>query len=118
MVPSKRAVRLGDVILREIATILLEKTKDPRVKGVTLTGIELSNDLKSARVFFSTMGEADAIRRAQSGVDSAKGFIKREIAARMELRYVPEISFIHDPTLQHADHMESLFDEIRKKDNS
>ncbi|MEJ2589528.1 MAG: 30S ribosome-binding factor RbfA [Deltaproteobacteria bacterium] len=116
MRPSKRAVRVGDVILREIATILLEKTKDPRVRGVTLTGIHLSNDLKSARVFFSALGGADDIRRAQSGVDSAKGFVKREIAARMELRYVPDISFVHDPTLQNADRLEALFAEIRKEE--
>jgi ribosome-binding factor A len=108
---------VGDAILREIATIILEKTKDPRVRGVTLTGIHLSNDLKSARVFFSALGGADEIKQAQSGVDSAKGFLKREIAARMELRYVPDITFVHDPTLQHADRLEALFDKIRKEED-
>lgn len=117
MGPSKRAIRVGDAILREIATIILEKTKDPRVRGVTLTGIHLSNDLKSARVFFSALGGADEIKQAQSGVDSAKGFLKREIAARMELRYVPDITFVHDPTLQHADRLEALFDKIRKEED-
>lgn len=115
MRPGKRAVRVGDLILREIAFLLLEKAKDPRVQGVTLTGIHLSNDLKSAKLFFSTIGGQHAVDQAQCGLDSAKGFIKREIAARMELRYVPEITFMHDPTLENADRLERIFDEIRKE---
>ncbi|MFO7986559.1 MAG: 30S ribosome-binding factor RbfA [Desulfatiglandaceae bacterium] len=113
---GKRAQRVGELILQEIAFLLLEKAKDPRVQGVTLTGVDLSNDLKSARVFFSALGGNDEIRQVQSGLDSAKGFIKREIAARMELRYVPEISFTHDPTLENADRLERLFHEIRKEE--
>lgn len=113
---GKRAERVGELILKEVAFLLLEKAKDPRVRGVTLTGIHLSNDLKSARIFFSTLGGEREIRQAQSGLDSAKGFIKREIAAQMELRYVPDISFIHDPTLEKADRLEQLFHEIRKEE--
>ena len=116
MVPGKRAVRVGDLILRELAFLLLEKVKDPRVQGVTLTGIRLSNDLKQAKVFYSVLGEDDQIEQALKGLNSAKGYIKREIGNRMELRYVPEISFVHDPSLKEGSHMEQVFEKLRESE--
>jgi len=114
MLPGKRAVRVGDLILREIAFLLLEKVKDPRVQGVTLTGIRLSDDLKRAKIFYSVVGDQRQIEKAETGLNSAKGFIKREIGIRMELRYVPEISFVYDPSLENGSHMEQVFDKIRE----
>jgi ribosome-binding factor A len=114
MLPGKRAVRVGDLILREIAFLLLEKVKDPRVQGVTLTGIRLSDDLKRAKIFYSVVGDQRQIEKAEAGLNSAKGFIKREIGIRMELRYVPEISFVYDPSLKNGSHMEQVFDKIRE----
>ncbi|MBW1900477.1 MAG: 30S ribosome-binding factor RbfA [Deltaproteobacteria bacterium] len=113
MLAGKRAVRVGDQIQKEISYLLLERVKDPRVRGVTVTGINLSNDLKRARVFFSVIGEQDHIKRAQAGLDSAKGFIKREIGSRMSLRYTPEIIFMYDPSLESGSHMESVFEELK-----
>jgi len=113
MAQGKRAVRVGDLILREMAFILLEKVQDPRTRGVTLTGIHLTNDLKRAKVFYSVLGEQDRIAESLAGLNSAKGFIKKEIGARMELRYVPEILFAHDASLVEGRHMEQVFEEIR-----
>jgi ribosome-binding factor A len=116
MLAGKRAVRVGDQILRGVADLLMHKVKDPRIKGVTLTGIDLSNDLKHAKIFFSIIGNPDEVIKAQCGLDSAKGYIKREIGFRSELRYVPDISFVHDPTLETGDRMEKLFDKLRIED--
>ncbi len=113
MLPGKRSLRVGDLILREIAFLLLEKVQDPRVQGVTLTGIHLSDDLKRAKIFYSVVGDQQQIEKARAGLNSAKGFIKREIGIRMELRYVPEISFAHDPSLEGGSHMERVFEKIR-----
>ena len=114
MLAGRRAVRVGDQILREIALLLLERVKDPRVRDVTVTGISLSNDLKLARVYYSVMGDEKAAERAQSGLDRAKGFIKREIGLRMSLRYIPQITFVHDPTLESGSHMDRVLKKIRK----
>jgi ribosome-binding factor A len=114
MLAGKRAVRVGDQILREIALLLLERVKDPGVQGVTVTGISLSDDLKSARVYYSVIGDENGIKRAQAGLDRAKGFIKREIGLRMALRYMPQITFVHDPSMESGSHMDMLFEEIRK----
>jgi ribosome-binding factor A len=114
MLAGKRAVRVGDQILKEIAILLLNRVKDPRVQGVTMTGINLSNDLKLARVYFSVMGDKSEIERALAGLNSAKGFIKREIGLRMQLRYVPEIKFLHDASLESGSHLDRIFEEIEK----
>ncbi len=112
MASGKRATRVGDLILREIAFLLLEKVKDPRVRGVTLTGIRLSNDLKQAKVFYSVLGEQVEIEKALKGLNSAKGFIKRQIGTRMELRYVPELLFVHDASLEEGSHLERVFEKM------
>lgn len=106
---SKRAVRVGDQLLKEVADLLARKVKDPRVKGTTLTGIHLSNDLRHAKIYFSVIGDEEAVRNAQKGLDSAKGFIKREVSVDMELRYTPEIAFKHDPSLKEGARMEKVF---------
>ena len=112
---GKRAIRVGDQLLRELADLLMKRVKDPRIKGVTLTGIHVSNDLRHAKVYFSVMDETTDILKVQSGLDSAKGFIKREIGFRMDLKYMPDIAFKHDPTLEMGRHMESLFQKIKSK---
>jgi len=110
---SKRAIRVGDQLLREVADLLDKKVRDPRVRGTTLTGIQLSNDLKNARVYYSVMGSEEDILRAQTGLDSAKGFIKRGVGFRLALKYIPDITFRHDPTLQDGNHLEKLLERLR-----
>lgn len=114
MIIGKRAVRVGDQILKEIASLVVEKIEDPRVKGVTMTGIRLSNNLRQAKVFFSVIGDKERVDKAQAGLDSAKSYIKKEIGQRMSLRYLPEIAFLHDNSLERGSHMDALFEELRK----
>jgi len=117
MLAGKRAVRVGDQIFKEISYLLLERVTDPRVKGVTITGVDLSKDLKRARVFFSIMGDQDQVKRAQTGLDSAKGYIKREMGFRMTLKYIPEIMFIYDPSLKSGSEMEKLFEKLKSDES-
>jgi ribosome-binding factor A len=92
--------------------------RDPRIEGVTLTGIEVSRDLKYAKIFFSLIGGSEEVNRAKAGMESAKGFIKREIGLRMELKYIPELVFRHDPTLEKGTHMEMLFERLKNDEKS
>ena len=118
MLPGIRADRVGDLILREVADLLMTKVKDPRVKKTTVTGIVVSKDLRYAKVYYSLIGNEQEILEAQQGLDSAKGFIKRELGLRMDLRYVPDIVFKHDPSLAEGDHMEKLFQRLRTEEPS
>jgi len=115
---GRRADRIGDQVLRELADLLMRKVKDPRVKGATLTGISMSNDLKHAKVYYSVIGSEREILEAQAGLDSAKGYIKKEIGLRLDLKYMPDLIFRHDPSLATGEYMERLFQQIRKDDSS
>ena len=118
MLPGRRANRVGDLILREIADLLMTRVKDPRVKKTTVTGIVVSKDLRYAKVFYSLIGNEQEIREAQKGLESATGFIKREIGLRMDLKYIPDIVFKHDPSLAEGDHMEKLFQRLGREESS
>jgi ribosome-binding factor A len=118
MLPGRRANRVGDLILREIADLLMTRVKDPRVKATTVTGIFVSKDLRYAKVFYSLIGSEQEILEAQRGLESATGFIKREIGLRMDLKYVPDIVFKHDPSLAEGDHMEKLLQKLKKEESS
>jgi ribosome-binding factor A len=113
MLAGKRATRVGDQILKCAAGTLMQKVRDPRVSGVTLTGVQLSRDLKNATIFFSLIGDKDAVEKAQAGLESAKGFIKREIGLEVNLKRTPDIIFKYDPTLETGDHLERLFHKIK-----
>jgi ribosome-binding factor A len=116
MLPGKRSTRVGDQILRFVAELLMTKIRDPRLKGVTLTGIHLSNDLKNARIFFSVLGSKEEAKQALTGLESAKGFIKRELGSGLKLRNIPDIIFDHDLTLETGNRLEQLFKQIQDDD--
>ncbi|MBW1729962.1 MAG: 30S ribosome-binding factor RbfA [Deltaproteobacteria bacterium] len=117
MLAGKRTRRVGEQILKEIAVLLLESVKDPRVKSVTMTGIRLSKDLKHARVYYSVLGGRGEVGRAQAGLDSAKGYIKRKIGQRLALRYVPELLFIHDESLEVGTNLEKLLETLKRDES-
>lgn len=114
MLAGKRSTRVGGQIFKEISLMLVEKIRDPRLKDVSLTGVDLSSDLKSARIYFSIIGGEDAVHGAQAGLESAKGLMKREIGRRLSLRYVPELFFVHDGSIERGMRMESLFEQLRR----
>jgi ribosome-binding factor A len=91
-----RATRVADQIRMEVADIIMRKTKDPRVASVTVTDVEITNDLRLARVFVTTLLDAEHEREAFIGLDKAKGFIRSELGRRLNLRYTPEIVFQKD----------------------
>ncbi len=111
---STRSKRVGDRIREEISDLLLRKVKDPRIGFVTITGVEVSRDLRAAKVFYSVLGEPEDRQRAADGLASAMGFIKWELGARLQLKFMPEIVFAYDPSMDYADRIERLLMEIRR----
>lgn len=104
----KRTMQVGGLLQKEISELLIRKIKDPRLEMVTITGVKVSPDLKTARVYFSRFGNAEEIRKGLEGLQSAAGFIKRELGPRMKLRHVPDLEFIHDSSFEYGDRIESL----------
>jgi ribosome-binding factor A len=112
----KRSARVADLLQREFADLLLRRIKDPRVQGVTITGVELTEDLRHARVYFTLMGDQRRRLEAGRGLESAKGFMRREIGQTLRIKYTPEIEFKYDSSFDYAERMETLFHQIRHHD--
>ncbi|HTN42896.1 MAG TPA: 30S ribosome-binding factor RbfA [Nitrospiria bacterium] len=112
MVEYKRSERVGDQIRMEIADILMTKVKDPRVGFVTVTSVEVSEDLRNAKVFISVLGP-DAARSFQ-GLEKARSFIRSELGRRLKLRFVPELSFHEDHTAEEAAKIFKLMEKVKE----
>jgi len=113
---SRRPERLGGLLLDEISRLILSQVNDPRTQGVTLTAADVSPDLRNVRVYFSVLGDEQRRQDAAQGLKSARGVIKKELGKQLNLRYVPEILFVLDDTLQNAEHIEKLLNEIKDSD--
>jgi ribosome-binding factor A len=114
----KRSDRVGDMIHREVSDMLIRGIKDPRTSLVTITAVRVSDDLKMAQVYFSVRGGEEDRQRSSEGLDSAKGFIKREIGRRLRLKYVPDIVFKFDPSLEYADRIDRLIKGIHEEEDT
>lgn len=107
-----RADRVADLIRMEVADILLRKIKDPRVRSVTVTDVELTNDLRSARIFVTALGSDDETKEVFAGLAKASGFVRSELGRRLTLRYLPEVAFVKDLSGPRGDRVLRLLDEL------
>jgi len=110
--PNRRIVRLNEQFRREIAEILHRDVRDPRVREVTVTGVEVTSDLWLARVYVSVAGDEKERVEALKGLDAASNFIKRVLGGTLHIRRVPEFRFVEDDTLVQASRIEEILKEI------
>jgi len=111
----KRSSRVAELIRREISLMLTGKIKDPDVKAVTITHVQVTDDLKIAKVYYRVIGDDQSKENAIKGLERAHNFIRAEIGHRIELRYVPEIQFFYDSGLDNAYHIEMLLQKLNKE---
>ena len=109
---SKRSDRVGDLILEFISQLLAREVNDPRVGVVTLTGAQVSKDLKHATIYFSILVEGQEKEAVLAGLRSATGFIRTRIGRELKLRYVPTLEFVHDETQATAQRIEELLRQV------
>ena len=104
-----RRDRVNEELMRELAQILRE-IKDPRVSSafISVTSVDCTADLRSAKIYYSSMGGKDGEAGVAKGLASANGYIRRELAARLNLRMTPELRFIHDNSIEHGAHISEL----------
>jgi ribosome-binding factor A len=98
----KRAQKVGELVLEEISNILLREIEDPRIGFVTITHVTVSDDLRYAKVFVSVMGEDEEKKNSLEGLQSASGFMRKKLGARLQLRCVPELVFKLDDTMEES----------------
>ena len=111
-----RIDRISEDIKREIVAVMRE-LKDPRVQGklLTVVKVEVSSDASFAKVFVSSMSGIDDAKTAVKGLDSAVGYIRRELAHRINLRNTPQISFVLDQSIEYGVNMSRLIDEVTRE---
>jgi len=111
-----RRDRVNEELMRELADIL-RGIKDPRVSSafISVTAVDCTADLKSAKVYYSSMGGKDGEAGVAKGLSSASGYIRRELAVRLNMRQTPELKFIRDASSEHGAHISELMKEVTRE---
>ncbi len=111
-----RTLRVGEQIRRELAVLLRDNVKDPRIGMVTITDVEVSRDLAHAKVYFTTLGNEQDVQASKQGLESASGFLRRELGRHMKIRTVPDLRFLYDDTQQKGRRVSTLIDQALSPD--
>ena len=110
-----RQKRVADRIQAEIASLLQREIKDPRLALVTITAVNIDRELEHASVFVAALGDNTRQREILQALDRAKGFIRREVGRRVQLRRTPQIAFFWDASPDQAEQVEQLLDHLREQ---
>ncbi len=110
-----RIKRIEDRIQQEISELLIHEINDPRLKQIFVTGVKVDRELAYAEVYVSAVEGTSRSTEVLAGLESASGFLRRTLSARVELRSFPRLRFHWDPTPENADHIEKLLAGLRDK---
>lgn len=114
---NKRINRISEEVKKVVSELIYNGLKDPRIgKLTTITGVEVTRDLSYANIYVSVLGDEKEKQDALKGFQSAKGFIRKEIGSKIELRYVPEPIFHLDESIEKGMYMSKLIEEVNERD--
>ncbi len=116
MTTFSRSERVGRHIRNTLADILRRHVSDPRLKRVSITSVDVSPDLRSARIYFATTGDDVKVKNVLEGFKKARPYIKKLLGRALGLRYMPDIRFYYDDSLDYGARMEELFRSIEETD--
>ncbi len=109
---SKRSEKLAETIHETISSLLSRGLNDPRIGFVTITAVEVTDDLSLARIFFTVMGDAKGRKDSAAGLNSAKGFIRKELGRVLTVRHIPELVFAYDHSQEYGNRIDEILREI------
>lgn len=113
---SNRQRRVAELLKRELAVLIQHELNDPRVQGVTLTATEVTRDLSSAKVYFTSLAGAHRAKPCVAALNKAAHFLRRQLMERLELRGVPALRFFYDESVERGAALSSLIDSARSQD--
>lgn len=113
-----RRDKVAEAIREEASLILHDKLKDPRLGFVTITAVEVADDLRNAKIFYSVLGNDEDYAKTQEALDSALGFIRKLISERINLKFAPEIIFRQDRSSEYSVRIQEVLEEIKKLDKA
>ncbi|MBM7543612.1 ribosome-binding factor A [Weissella beninensis] len=112
-----RVGRLSQEVQREVNDILLKRVRDPRVEGLTVTGVDVTGDLQQAKIYYSIYSDlASVAQKTQQGLEASTGLIRRELGQRLSTYKIPELIFVRDESVQYGDRIESLLRKLNTQD--
>src|SRR6266568_1167074 len=109
---SKRSEKVAEAIHETVSSILSKGLNDPRIGFVTIIAVELNNDLTLAKIFFTVIGDEQSKKNSEAGLNSAKGYIRRELGRVLTMRHLPEIVFKYDHSQEYGHKIDSILREI------
>jgi ribosome-binding factor A len=116
MTTHNRPDRVGQQIQELLGQVFARGMRDPRIGFVTITGVKMSPDLREARVYWAVHGDEEQRKHTARGLDSARGFLKREIGSALKLRVVPDVQFTYDEAIDRGDRIEQLLKKVKDED--
>ncbi|HET7699815.1 MAG TPA: 30S ribosome-binding factor RbfA [Candidatus Limnocylindria bacterium] len=114
----KRADRVNALLQRELGTIISEELNDPRISFSTVTAVEITDDLRTARVHVSVLGDDEQVATTMRALEEAKAYLRHEVGARVALRYVPELMFVSDRSAERSARISTLLRQAREREQS
>lgn len=117
----KRADRVSDLLKEEISQLLLREVKDPHIGFITITDVEVSKDLQVAKVYYTILGDKKQLRESAQALNRVSRFIKRQLGKRLRMRYIPDIIFRYDHSLEYGDKIDHILSRLEipeKTDNT
>ncbi len=115
MLPYKRSERVSDLLREEIAEIVMHRVKDPRVGFVTITAVKVSDDLRIAKIYLTVLNKEEESETLVA-LNSAKGFIRSELAKRLRIKVLPKLEFYRDDSIEYGMKIDELLKKIREED--
>ena len=109
-----RMQKVAMAIKEEISKIILHELKDPRIGFVTITHVDLTPDLKIAHIFYSILGDTKGVETSQKGLEAARGYMRKLLGDRLKLRFVPEIVFKKDDSIEQSFHITEVLNRLKK----
>lgn len=113
MSQGSRPDRVADQLRAELAQLLSREVHDPGIGFVTLTRVQVSADIQTARVFYTTLGDDKARKNSARALERAAPFLRRQIGSRLRLKRVPDLKFQYDDSIAGQDRIEQLLNEIQ-----
>lgn len=115
---SVKNTRINGEVLKELSNIIRSEIKDPRINPMTsVVSVEVAPDLKTCKAYISVLGDEQSQKDTITGLKSAEGYIRRELARTVNLRNTPEIKFVLDQSIEYGINMSKLIDEVTQKDS-
>jgi len=114
---SQRIKRIESAVKREISTLIQTELRDPRIGFITITKVEVTPDLKLAKIYYTVLGDEKSKKSTSIALNNAKKFLKKCVGDALGLRYVPDISFRYDKSMEYTQHIYDILEKIKKEDD-